>query len=172
MPSSKNIEQLEELKGIFESSDYLVSTQYKDVSANDMVMLRKSLNSSGAKYRIIKNNIAYLAADSANLPDLKDIISGTCAIMITNGDPALSSKSLIKSIKDQGLEINIMGAILNGDVLTSESVKELSKLPSKDELIAKVVGQIGSPISGFVFSLSSQISSLTSVLNNIAESKK
>ena len=92
--------------------------------------------------------------------------------MITNGDPALSSKSLFKSIKDQGLEINIMGAILNGDVLTSESVKELSKLPSKDELIAKVVGQIGSPINGFVFSLSSQLSSLISVLNNIAESKK
>ena len=141
MPSSKNIEQLEELKGIFENTEYLVSTQYKDVSANDMVMLRKSLNSAGAKYRIIKNNIAYLAADSANLPDLKDIISGTCAIMITNGDPALSSKSLFKSIKDQGLEINIMGAILNGDVLTSESVKELSKLPSKDEL-GKVVGVI------------------------------
>ena len=92
--------------------------------------------------------------------------------MITNGDPAQSSKSLFKSIKDQGLEINVMGAILNGDVLTSESVKELSKLPSKDELIAKVVGQIVSPITGFVFSLSSQLSSLVSVLNNIAESKK
>ena len=48
MPSNKNIEQLEELKGIFENSDYLVSTQYKDISANDMVMLRKSLNSAGA----------------------------------------------------------------------------------------------------------------------------
>ncbi len=84
MPSSKNIEQLEELKGIFENTDYLVSTQHKDVSANDMVMLRKALNSAGAKYRIVKNNIAHLAADSANLPDLKEIISGTCAIMITN----------------------------------------------------------------------------------------
>ena len=59
MPSSKNIEQLEELKGIFENTEYLVSTQYKDVSANDMVMLRKSLNSAGAKYRIIKNNITF-----------------------------------------------------------------------------------------------------------------
>lgn len=172
MPSKKNIEQLEELTGIFKNTDYLISTQYNDVSANDMVGLRKMLNSVGAKYRIIKNNIAHLAADNANLPELKEIITGTCAILVTNEDPAQSSKMLFKSIKDQNLEINILGGILNGDVLSTDSVKELSKLPSKDELIAQAIGQIGSPITGFVFTLSSQISSLVSVLTNISESKQ
>ena len=58
MPNIRNIKQLEELTSIFKDSDYLVSTEYKDISANTMVALRKQLNNVGAKYRIVKNNIA------------------------------------------------------------------------------------------------------------------
>ena len=67
MPNKRNIEQLEELTGLFKDSEYLVSTEYKDISANTMVALRKQLNSVGAKYRIVKNNIAHLAANDADI---------------------------------------------------------------------------------------------------------
>ena len=172
MPSKKNIEQLNELAEIFSGTEYMVATQYKSVSVNDMVSLRKSLNAVGAKYRIIKNNIAYLAAEKAGISDFKEYISGTCAIMISNDDPAQSSKELFKSIKTNDLDIKILGGILNGNILEAPGVEQLSKLPSKQVLIANVIGQIGAPITGFVYTLSSQISSLVSVLSNITEAKQ
>ena len=92
--------------------------------------------------------------------------------MISNNDPAQSSKELFKSIKNNDLEIKILGGILNGNILEAPGVEQLSKLPSKQVLIASVVGQIGSPITGFVYTLSSQISSLVSVLSNITEVKQ
>ena len=75
MPNKRNIEQLEELTGLFKDSEYLVSTEYKDISANTMVALRKQLNSVGAKYRIVKNNIAHLAANDADIADFSNYIS-------------------------------------------------------------------------------------------------
>ena len=172
MPSEKNIKQLDELAEMFQETSYLVSTQFKDISANEMVALRKALNSAGARYKIVKNNIARLAADKAALPELKDFVTGMCAIMTTANDPAQASKALFKSINDQGLQIDVLGGFLDGEVLSSDRVNQLSKLPSKEVLIANIIGQIGSPINGLVFILNSQITSLVSVLSNIVETKK
>ena len=172
MPNKRNIEQLEELTGLFKDSEYLVSTEYKDITANTMVALRKQLNSVGAKYRIVKNNIAHLAANDADIPDFNNYIKGTCALLITDLDPAQASKQLYKVIKDEGLNIIVLGGVLNGEIIESNKVEQLSKLPSKNELISQAIGQIGAPLTGFVYSLSSQIHSLVNVLNNIADSKK
>ena len=172
MPNKRNIKQLEDLTDLFNKSDYLVSTEHKDISANSMVALRKELNLVGAKYRIVKNNIAHLAANDANIPEFSKYIIGTCALLITDLDPAQASKQLYKVIKSESLNINIIGAVLNGEIIESSKVEQLSKLPSRNELIASAIGQIGAPLTGFVYSLSSQINSLVNVLNNIAESKK
>ena len=94
MPNKRNIKQLEDLTELFNNSEYLVSTEYKDISANTMVALRKELNSVGAKYRIVKNNIAHLAANEAKIPDFSNYITGTCALLITDLDPAQASKQL------------------------------------------------------------------------------
>ena len=171
MPNKRNIKQLEDLTDLFNKSEYLVSTEYKDISANTMVALRKELNSVGAKYRIIKNNIAHLAANDAKIPDFRNYITGTCALLITDLDPAQASKQLYKVIKAEDLNIKIIGAVLNGEIIESSKVEQLSKLPSRNELIASAIGQIGAPLTGFVYSLSSQINSLVNVLNNIVESK-
>ena len=171
MPNKRNIKQLEDLTELFNKSEYLVSTEYKDISANTMVALRKELNSVGAKYRIVKNNIAHLAAIEAKIPDFSNYITGTCALLITDLDPAQASKQLYKVIKSEDLNIKIIGAVLNGEIIESNKVEQLSKLPSRNELIASVVGQIGAPLTGFVYSLSSPINSLVNVLNNIADSK-
>ena len=171
MPNKRNIKQLEDLTELFNKSEYLVSTEYKDISANTMVALRKELNSVGAKYRIVKNNIAHLAANEAKIPDFSNYITGTCALLITDLDPAQASKQLYKVIKSEDLNIKIIAAVLNGEIIESNKVEQLSKLPSRNELIASVVGQIGAPLTGFVYSLSSPINSLVNVLNNIADSK-
>ena len=68
--------------------------------------------------------------------------------MITDLDPAQASKQLYKVIKDEDLNITVLGAVLNGEIIESNKVEQLSKLPSKNELIAKAVGQIGAPLTG------------------------
>ena len=124
MPNKRNIKQLEDLTELFSSSEYLVSTEYKDISANTMVALRKELNSVGAKYRIVKNNIAHLAANEANIPDFSNYITGTCALLITDLDPAQASKQLYKVIKSEDLNIKIIGAVLNGEIIESNKVEQ------------------------------------------------
>ena len=91
-----------------------------------MVALRKQLNSVGAKYRTVKNNIAHLAANDADIADFSNYIKGTCALLIFDLDPAQASKQLYKVIKDEDLNITVLGAVLNGEIIESNKVEQLS----------------------------------------------
>ena len=171
MPNEKKINQVKELENIFKENTFFISTEFKNISANQMTSLRKVLNSSGSSFRIVKNNLAFLAAESSGKTILKDIINGPCGIVVTKGDPAETSKKLLEEVKAQGLSIEIIGGLMDDEILDSQTVSKLASLPNKDILMAKLVGQMYSPVSGLAYVLSAQLRSLVTVMKNISEAK-
>ena len=164
MPTDKGIAAVAEMKDIFEASPLVIAAEYSGVDVAGMTGLRQELRSNGARFKVVKNTFARIAADEAGRSDLKDVMTGPIGFVVTDGDPAAAAKAFVKYSKDNELPINIIGGMLDAAVLSADRIKDLAKLPSKDELIAKMLGSMNSPITGLVMVMSGPVRALATVL--------
>jgi large subunit ribosomal protein L10 len=142
----------------------VIAAEYSGVDVAGMTGLRQELRSNGARFKVVKNTLARIAADEAGRPELKDIMTGPIGFVVTDGDPAGAAKAFVKYADANNLPVNIIGGMLDSDVLSADRVKDLAKLPSKDELIAKMLGSMNSPITGLVMVMSGPVRALATVL--------
>ena len=153
-----------------ESPDLFVS-KFSSIPANEMDQLRKNLRKAGAGCFVIKNSIARVALEKANLATLSKLIDGSCFLTISGSDVALTSKTLIDFSKTHpGLAVE--GGIVSGRLADVGMVKELASLPSREVLLALVVGGIKSPITAFVSVLTATTRSLLYALKGVIDKKE
>ena len=172
MPTEKGRAAVAEMKDIFEESPLVIAAEYAGLDVAVMTGLRQELRTNGARFKIVKNTFARLAADEAGRPGLKDIMGGPIGFVVSDGDPASAAKAFVKYSDENGLTINIVGGMLGEDVLDADRVNALAKLPSKEELVAKMLGSMNSPISGLVMVMTGPIRSLANVLQRHVENQQ
>jgi len=172
MPTDKGRAAVAEMKDIFESSPLVIAAEYSGVDVAGMTGLRQELRSNGARFKVVKNTFARIAADEAGRPDLKSVMTGPIGFVVSEGDPAAAAKAFVKYSDDKGLPINIVGGMLDSDVLDADRVKALAKLPSKEELVAKMLGSMNSPISGLVMVMSGPVRALATVLQRHVDNQQ
>jgi large subunit ribosomal protein L10 len=172
MPTDKGRAAVAEMKDIFEASPLVIAAEYSGVDVAGMSGLRQELRSNGARFKIVKNTFARIAADEAGKSDLKDVMTGPIGFVVTDGDPAAAAKAFVNYASDKDLPINIMGGMLDSDVLTADRVKALAKLPSKEQLIAKMLGSMNSPITGLVMVMSGPVRALATVLQRHVDNQQ
>ncbi|NQW17086.1 MAG: 50S ribosomal protein L10 [Chloroflexi bacterium] len=169
MPTTRSVDEVEELKALFNDATVLISTDYRGLSVSAMNRLRGALRKSGAGYRISKNTLTRLAADEVGKPEMKDLIDGPVGWVYSHEDPSTTAKSLVEHIQEARLEMEIRGAILDGAILTRAQLEALAKLPSRDVLLAMLMGQMNAPMRGLVTVMSGPARALAIVLQRIAE---
>jgi large subunit ribosomal protein L10 len=120
--------------------------------------------------RVVKNRLARIAADIAGLAVMKDHLKGPTAIMFGPESQVDPAKMVVEFAKDnQAMEIK--GGFLDGAFLDKSQVVVLSKVPSKDELIAKMMGSINSPLTGLAMVMNGVISGLARAIDAVAKQK-
>jgi len=134
-----------------------------------MDRLRRLLREKGVQYRIAKNTFARIAADDAGRPEIKDIINGPCGYVMSEGDAATAAGALMDSVRAERLEMPVVGAVLGREVLGPERLETLASLPSREELLARVLGQMNAPIVNLVTVLSGPVRALATVLQRRVE---
>lgn len=164
MPTDQSIAEVERLKEILEAATVVISTNYRGLDVGSMAQLRNVLREAGGRYRVVKNTLVRIAADKAGMPELKALVDGPCGFVIGVGDPVLPAKALLRHIRQNRLEMEIRGAYLDGQVLDADRVQLLASLPSREELLARVLGQLNAPIAGLVTVLSGTLRGLVTVL--------
>ncbi len=143
----------------------VISTNYVGMPVTDITNLRRVLREKEVRYKVVKNTLAYIAAENAGQPQLKEIIQGPSAIAFGYGEPTDPAKALREFIRGApSSPLQIRGALLDGRVLDAAQVEQLANLPSKDELVAQMLARMQSPISGLVNVLNGPISGLARVL--------
>ena len=170
MPTEAKIKKVEEIKDLLERSTILISTDYTGMGVDSMTALRRALRGKGVGYRIVKNTLTYLAADAAGMPGVKEIVRGPTGIAFSYGDPIEPAKAISEFVRTTRLPLQVRGAVMGGQTLTAAQVEDLARLPSKDELIARLMAQVQAPITRLVYVLSAPISALARVLQRGAES--
>ena len=143
------------------TSTFVVS--YRGISSAKMNILRKDLKRKKAQVLVSKTSVARIALKEAKFEDLAARIEGQMALVLSNADASEVSKVLVKFAKDYEGFI-VRGGMLDGAFLTQEQVKTLSDLPSREVLLAKLLGTMVAPVSRFASGLNGKTRDLISIL--------
>ncbi|XLQ19762.1 MAG: 50S ribosomal protein L10 [Candidatus Moraniibacteriota bacterium] len=147
-----------------------VLADFKGLGANDMVELKKKLRSEGSTFQVIKKKLLAIALKNNGIEiDPKDY-EGQIAISVSK-DEVTSAKIIFETAKENE-NIKIVGGLLESKIMTAEEMNALAKLPTKDELRAKLLGQLQAPISGFVNTLAGVPRSFVQVLGAVRDNKE
>lgn len=165
MPNQKNIEQVEQIQDRFQNSEVIILTDFQGLTVTEINELRRQLRKADIQYKVYKNTLIRVAAQALGIESLESYLHGTTAVALSS-DPATPSK-IFKEFSVEHENLKIKGGILGKRVIDAAAVEELIKMPSREQLIARTVGGLKSPISGLMFVLhqGSPLTGLVNVLN-------
>ena len=164
MPTQAKIEAVELLKGKFERSSIVITTNYSGLPVSEMTELRRALREAEVEYRIIKNSLAYIAADQAGKPAIKEVINGPTGVAFGYDDPLAPARALANFIRANRSALAIVGGEMDGKALTGEQVNQLATMPGREELVAQLLMRMNGPVSGLVNVLNGPIAGLARVI--------
>ncbi len=147
-----------------------VVTHYRGLTVAEMGELRRNLTQSGIHLQVVKNTLARRAAEGTDFAAAEDLFSGPTAVAF-GSDPVAMSKALSDFAKQHDA-LQILGGVLEGKRIGAEDIKALASLPSREVLLAKLLGSMVWPISGFVRTLSEVPASLVRTLAAVRDQRQ
>ena len=163
--------EVEEIAQDIESSEIILFANYRGLTVNQFSELKKELRKEQAIIKVSKNTLIRRALSSLNIDYPKEYVVGPSALVSTKGDLVNTVKVIVKYSKDSEVLV-VKGGILEKSIIDEPKIQQIAKMPSKQELIGKVVGGIKSPITNLVMCLSSPTRGLINVLNAIVNKKQ
>ena len=164
MPTQAKVDRVAELREKLENCSIVISTGCTGIGVNQMVNLRRRMREGGVEFIVIKNNLLNLAADGANVPQLKDVVTGQTAIALGYDDAAVIAKAVADAARADGtLQIN--GAVVgSGPAMDTAEVTRLASLPPQPVLVAQLLGNMQGPLYGLATVLNGTIAGLAYAL--------
>ena len=160
-----------ELKDLLSSSKGAVLVDYCGLTVAEDTELRSKMREAGVKYMVAKNTFIRIAAKEAGVEGLDSYLEHNTAVAFSAEDPVAPAKILNDFSKDHKAP-EIKAGILDGKVIALDEVKALAELPSRDELLAKLVGSMQAPISGLVNVLQGTIRNFVYTLEAVRQKKE
>jgi len=174
MPNAKVLSEKQaivaELKEKVTAAVAGVLVDYSGITVSEDTELRRKTREENVDYAVVKNTLTRFAAKNVGLEGLDEILNGTTALAISTTDMIAPAKILVEFAK-KNPKFKIKKGFVEGKVIDANGVTALAELPSKEVLIAQVLGGLNAPISGFVNVLNGNIRGLVVALNAIAEKK-
>ena len=157
MPNAKVLESkkavVEALTGKIQDSTSVVFVDYKGITVAQDTELRKQFREADVEYTVVKNTLTNFAAKNAGY-DFSEVLNGTTAMASTTGDPIAPARIVCEFVKKNKLKtLSIKGGIVEGSVLSVDQLNGFGELPSKNALVASVLGTFLAPISSLAFVL-------------------
>lgn len=157
----------------FQSAAAGVIVDYRGITVAEDTALRAEMRKNGVEYFVVKNTLSRFACKNAGLDGLVDLLEGTTSIAVCQGDPVAAAKVVAEFSKKLAPQNKffIKGGFVDGKVIDAKEVTALAELPSKEVLVATVLGTLIAPVRGLVTVLDGNISGLARVLQAIADQK-
>jgi large subunit ribosomal protein L10 len=148
----------------FAKSKIIVVTDFRGLTAKELTNLRRQMRKSESGYQVVKNTLAIRAAAKAGKEDLQKLLGGPAAMAYGYSDPSRTVKTILDHIRASTSALQIKGALLGDRLLSKEEVMFLATLPSREVLLARLAGQLMSPLQRLHYVLSSPLRGLAYVL--------
>lgn len=133
--------------------------------------MRRALRAAGVEYAVVKNTLTRIAANQVGFEELDPILNGSTAMAVCKSDPVAAAKIICEYANKKDSTIKIKAGFVDGKVISAAEVQALSELPSKEALVAQVLGTMMAPVTSFATVLNANIRGLAVALQAIADKK-
>ncbi len=147
MPAERKISLVADIKKDIERAEVVIGTDHSQLGVSEFQALRRAMMPAEVRVRVVKNSLAALAAKEAGRPEIAEILKGPTTLTFGFGDPIAPARQLMAHLNASSLELPIHGGWMDGKVLTALEIVELAKIPSKEDLLAAIIGKLRTPIS-------------------------
>jgi large subunit ribosomal protein L10 len=138
---------VEQLTERMRGCETMIVADFRGLTVGQVADVRSQLREAGATFHVAKNTLARIAAAQAEKPSLVELLEGPTAIAFVADDPAVAAKKLA-DIARQTRVLTVRGAVMEGQALSADDVRQLAELPPRDVLRAQVIGAVASPVQG------------------------
>lgn len=171
MQRAQKAEIIEKLRAKADRAGIAVVTDFRGMTVEELTDLRVKLRKAGIDYQVVKNTLARIAVKDGVHDVLKDQLTENNAVAFGYDDPVVAAKVLVDYAKNSK-KFEIKHASLDGKLIDADGVTELSKLPTKPELLAKTLGTMNAVPTNFVSLFANVIRGMLYALNAIKDKKE
>ena len=158
---------VEELGQIFESSGVVVVCHYTGLTVAEMQDLRARMREAGGSVRVAKNRLAKIALEGKPCERIGELLTGM-TVLCYSEDPVAAAK-VVEDFVKTNKKLEVLGGAMGSAFLDRAGVEAVSKMPSREELIASIAGCIGAPAANIAGAIGAPASNIASILSTIEE---
>ena len=170
MPSVKNINSVKELSVKLDKAKAIYFTDYLGLDVVSVTKLRKNFVEKDVEFTVAKNTLIKLAAKEVGISGVDEFLEGPTAIAFGYEDPTDTARVIKEFLKDFD-KPSVKGMIFDGEIFTSDQFDKIANLPSKEQLLSKLVGMLNSPMSKLSSTLNGSVSGLLGRLTQLNSKK-
>ena len=170
MPNAQNVAILENVKNDLQDSSALWIVDYRGLTVKSVSDLRVRIRNAGAEMKVYKNTLMRIGLAQCDQPNLDPYLEGPSAFIFVKEDPVASAK-VIKDFAAENPLLEIKGGMMDGQAVDAAQVIAIASLPSREELIAKLLGTISNPMVGIVRVLNGPMEAFARCVSAIADQK-
>ena len=167
MDRARKEQVVKEIGQIFESSGVIIIAKYEGMSVSAMEDFRGKMREAGGHVRVAKNRLSKIAIQGSPAEGVSSLLNGM-TVLAYSDNPVAAAK-VTESFAETNDNLTIVGGMMDKSVLDLNGIKAIASMPSKEELIASIIGCIGSPATGLASAIGSPASSIASILVSMEE---
>ena len=166
MPRPEKEASVRELQERLRRASITVGADFRGVRVRDMTELRRRLRGAGLEVKVVKNSLLRLAAQGADQTDLMEIVEGPTVLLFGYEDNIAAARAIIEYSQGAPAGFAIRGAFLDGTVVSNADLRQLVNLPPRPVLVARIMGQLQSPLITTLTLLEAPLQELLSLLRS------
>jgi len=170
MPNDQKSAVVAEIKDKITGSGGIILADYRGLSVKEMQELRGLVREAGGEIKIYKNRLTVIALRELAMPTMDEHLVGPTAFVFTPEDPVAAAKALVNYAKQHDA-LEVKAGFLDNEVVDAASVKAIASLPSREELIAKLMGTLLNPVRGFMSMANAPAGALARAMKAVADQK-
>jgi large subunit ribosomal protein L10 len=164
MPTRQKAQKVDEISEQLSRAMMVIVTDYRGLKVTDLQSLRGSLRPAGAEIHIAKNTLTKIAASHAGVTGLDPLLEGPSALVFAFSDPVQTAKAVNDFVRSSRI-LSVKGGVMGDRAVSAADVEAIATLPSREELQAKLLGMLVSPMSRTIGVLSGPSRSMVYLLN-------
>jgi large subunit ribosomal protein L10 len=168
----EKIQKTAELQHTLGESDVIYLTDFTGLGVKQMTELRRRFRETGGRFVVVKNRLALRALEQLDLPDITEHLRGPTGLIVGSNDPVAPAKTLREFAKENNDRPVIKVGVVENRLVTSEEVKRLAELPSKEVLLAGIMGMLSAPLAGVVGVLEGLLRDIAYMVEEVARKRE
>ncbi|MGD2218374.1 MAG: 50S ribosomal protein L10 [Gemmatimonadales bacterium] len=168
----EKIQLTSELVDTLGASDVLYLTDFTGLNVKEITELRRRLREAGHRYVVVKNRLALRAVEQLDLPDLSEYLQGPTGFVVGADDPVAPAKMLRDFAKENEDRPTLKVGVVERRVVPADEIMTLASLPSRQELLAGIVGSLTAPVAGIVGVLEGLLRDVASMVEEVAKKQE